>query len=57
MFLSSFLAFNTNAANNLAYTFANNAWYFIMVIAVVVMTIMSVQSAIATTVTEEQNIL
>lgn len=57
MFWDSFIAFNVNAANNLAYTFINNFWFFVMVIAAIVITIMSVRSAIDMTVTDEQNIL
>lgn len=55
--LDAFLAFNANAASYLGYTFVNNAWYFVMVLAAAVMTVFSVKNAIDITIPEEQNIL
>ena len=50
-------AFNYNAATHLAYIFTINMWTIIIVIMAVIVTALSVISAIETTVTEEQNIL
>lgn len=53
----SFMAFNINGLNHLGYTFVHNLWTIIMVAAAVIITIISVMSAVETTVTDEQNIL
>lgn len=54
---NTFITFNTNAFSSLVYEVTNNWCFAIMLIAMVVTIILSLQTEVETAVPEEQNVL
>ena len=55
--LESFLAFNSNAFNNLLYIIQSNLWIVLSIIGATAIIVMNVREEIEDYVTEEQNII
>lgn len=55
--LDSFVAFNLNAVNRIAYSFSTNWWLIVFVVAIVICVILGVKEESQTVYREEQNIL
>ena len=53
----SFMAFNQNALNHIAYEFSTNWWLIVFVIATITCVILGAKEESTTVVREEQNIL
>lgn len=55
--INSFLIFNYNAFNRIAYEFTSNIWMVLSVIGVGIIITLSLKNVFVTTIREEQNVL